>query len=117
MSFATNLQDVANKILTTYGRAVTMTRVTEGSYDTSSSSTGSGTTITYNGVAHPSPYRSEEIDNTIILVNDVKLLVYTLGVPLVGDTTVLDGTTHRVMSVNRLNAQGLNIVYELQLRA
>lgn len=117
MSFATNMQTVASNLLTSYGRSITLSRVTEGAYDTATSSLTPGSTTSYSGYGHPSPYTTEEVDGSTVLIDDIKLLLYTSSTPLVGDTATLDSIVHRVISVQKLSAQGINIVYKLQLRS
>lgn len=116
MTFATNMQSVASRLLTKYGRVVTLTRVTEGAYNPSTSDAADGATITYSGVAHPSPYTVAEIATGTVTVGDVRLLIYTTTAPLIGDTAVVDTVTYRVMNVDRVSVQGQDIIYRLQLR-
>ena len=117
MSFATGLQTTASTLLTTYGQALTFTRVAEGDYNPVDSSTGPATTTTYTGKGHPSAYTAIEVDGTLIQQKDVKLTLYTTGTPAVDDAVTLDTVVYRVMSVEKVNAQGLTIIYKLQLRS
>lgn len=116
MTFATRMQSTALNLLTKYGRSVTLTRVTEGTYNPETSDTGVSFTTTFSGYGHPSPYSVQELDNELILLTDIKLLFYSTTVPSIGDTASIDNLSYRVMSVQKLNAQGQNIVYILQLR-
>jgi hypothetical protein len=116
MTFATNLRTVALNLLTNYGQSVSLQRVTEGSYNTSTSALATGTTTSYTGYGYPSPYNSTELANNDILSSDIKLLLFTTTLPLVGDVATIDTIVHRVLSVQRISAQGSDIIYKLQLR-
>lgn len=116
MSFATNMQSTALRLLTTYGESVSFTRTVEGEYNPITSEAAPSVTSSYNGYGHPSPYNKNEIDGTVILASDVSLLSYLTTVPIVGDVATLDNVAHRVMNVQKIRAQGLNIIYRLQLR-
>lgn len=116
MTFATNMQAVASNLLTKYGRSVSFSRTVEGAYNPATSDTGSGTTTSYTGLAHPVPYTVAEIATGVVTVKDVKLLTYCTTLPLIGDTAIVDGEVYRIMNVERVSAQGSNIVYRLQLR-
>lgn len=116
MTFATNLQGVALQLLTNYGRSISLQRVTEGAYNTSTSTLASGTTTSYSGYGHPSPYTSNELANVDLLSTDIKLILYSTTMPLVGDVVTIDSVIYRVLSVQKVNAQGVNIIYKLQLR-
>lgn len=116
MTFATNMQAVASNLLTKYGRSVSFSRTVEGAYNPTTSETGSGTITTYTGLAHPAPYTVAEIATGTVSVKDVKLLTYCATLPLIGDTAIVDSDTYRVMNVDRVSAQGTDIIYRLQLR-
>lgn len=116
MSFATNLQATASTLLTKYGRAVTLGRVAEGAYDTATSAVAAGTTTAFSGYGHPSPYKLSDIDGVVVQGGDIDLLLYSSTEPLVGDIAAIDSLNYRVMSVQKLNAQGIDIAYKLQLR-
>ncbi len=116
MSFATNMQATTLRLLTLYGRPVTLGRVAEGTYNTATSAVAAGTTTSYSGKGHPSPYKLSDIDGALVQGGDIDLLLYSSTEPLVGDTASINSLSYKVMGVNKLNAQGLNIAYKLQLR-
>ena len=116
MSFASSLQAVAQSLLSTYGRSVTMTRVTEGEYDPQTSGVTTTSSTTYTGYGHPSPYSVAEIAGAGVLATDIKLMFYGTTTPLVGDTASIDSASYRIMNVQKISAQGSNIIYTLQLR-
>ena len=118
MSFYTRVKEMADRLLQQYGEQLTFTRVTEGAYDVSTGEVGSGSTINYSAYSHPYNYDASEIDDTNIQNNDVQLLIQkpTSYTPAVGDTVVLAGETMRLVSVERIRAQGSDAVYKAQLR-
>jgi len=116
MSFASNMQAVALKLLLTYGEIVNISRTVEGNYNPATSEAEDTTTTSYQVYGHPSPYNVIEINGTTILATDIRLLIYSTTLPLIGDVATVNGTAHRVESVRQIRAQATDIVYELQLR-
>lgn len=116
MTFASDLQGVALDLLSDLGESITLSRVVEGDYNTATSEAGATPPTTYTGYGHPSPYNKNEVDGSTILMSDIRLLIYTTTTPLVGDVATIDGVAHRVESVQKIRAQGTNIIYKLQLR-
>jgi len=118
MSFATNLTSVGRRLIQAYGESITLQRVVEGAYDVSDGSVAAGTTTNYTAKGHPSEYNNNEIDDTSIRKADIKLWLEkpTTQVPTVGDTATLNSETYRVIDVQNLRAQGVDVVYILQCR-
>lgn len=115
-AFSTSLSDAATSLLTNFGESVTFERVTEGSYNPSTSDVGASTTTTFTGYGHPGPFSNNEIDGELIRATDISLITKVSTEPQEGDTVTLSSTEYRVMSVTKLRAQGVNIVYRVQLR-
>lgn len=116
MTFASNMQAVALRLLTKYGQSVSGTRVVEGVYNPNIGAAISETTTTYSGYAHPAPFTNAEIATGTVLASDVQLLLSTTTEPLVGDVITLSGVTYRVLSVGKVCAQAAIIIYKIQLR-
>ena len=119
MSLATNNIALARRLLTKYGRAISLTRVTEGVYNVATGATAASSTTNYSAKGYPDGYNSFEADGTLIRLNDTKLWISTPTtgeVPEVGDTLVIDSKTLRIMNVGIINAQGVNVLYKLQCR-
>ncbi len=116
MTFATNMQTVALNLLTKYGRSVAFSRTVEGPYDPITSSVDIVSTTSYTALAHPAPYTVAEIATGMVTIKDIKLLAYSATLPLIGDAASIDGDSYRVMNVDKVSAQGTNIIYRLQLR-
>lgn len=116
MTFATNMQAVALNLLRGYGQAVTLSRSVEGVYIPETAETAAASDTTYSGYIHTSPFSTSEVDGVTILATDISAYLYSTTLPLSGDTVSIDNVSYRVMQVNQLKAQGIKIVYRLQLR-
>lgn len=121
MTFASDMQAVAAELLATvedggFGQQLTFTRIVAGDFVPATGVVNGNVTSTYTALCHPSQYNAEEIDGTLIKRDDVKLIAYTATTPFVGDTVSLDSVSHRLQNVQRLKAQGTDIIYILQAR-
>ena len=119
MSLSTTMIAVVRKQLEDKGRPVTFERVVEGSYSPSNSGTGAATTTGFSGFGLPEGYNHFEVTGKNIRVSDIKFWFApptTAEIPLVGDTATIDSVVHKVINVNKITAQGTNLLYELQLR-
>lgn len=116
MSLSTQLRDTAIQLLTDFGELVTASRKVEGAYDVSTGATAASTDTTYQGYGSSSQYFTREIDGEVIQLGDLILYFQTGTLPLVGDVVTFDSKAYRVMDVQSLRAQGIDVVYKLQLR-
>lgn len=118
MSFATNMIATARRLIQTYGESITLQRVAEGAYVPTTGAVGAATTTNYTAYGAPVDYNQAEVDGATIRTTDIKLWLElpTTVTPLVGDTATFNSVTHRVITVEKLRAQGSEIVYVLQLR-
>ena len=115
-SFYGNLAAVATRLLTDKGQLLTFSREISSAFDPI---TGDNTTSTstYTGYGAAFDYNRNEIDGSMIMKGDIRLILEaTDTAPLVDDTTVVDGDTYRVMNVNPTSPAGTVVAYELQLR-
>lgn len=117
MSFASNMQNVALRLLNKYGQLIQVSRVDEGSFVPSTGVAGAGSTISFSGYGYPSPYESREIDNVVILTTDIQLYIRVGQEIKVGDVATFNDTDYRVQNIENINVQGQNIIYRCQLRA
>ena len=118
MSFSTNLIAVGRRLIQKYGENITLQRVAEGAYDVSDGTVAAGTTTNYTAYGAPVDYNNNEIDDKSIRKADVKLWLEkpTSQTPTVGDTATFNSKTYRVIDVENLRAQGVDVVYILQCR-
>lgn len=75
MSFYSQMQSLADRMLRKYGAVVTLTRTTQGAYSSATSTTGSPTTTVTLGTAVRENYSIKEVDGTRIKDGDVRLIV------------------------------------------
>lgn len=68
------------------------------------------------GVGYPAAYRAAEINNTTILMGDIRLTASLAMRPQPGWSVVVDSTEYRVMSVQPVRKSGADIVYICQIR-
>jgi len=117
MTFATDLKNVANTLLTNYGQSISFVRWSTTEYNTATGGVDPVTSTTFGGVAHPRSYRLDEIDGQTIETNDISAIVYSTTEPRIQDEATMGGVVYRVMNIEKVQAQGVAIVYRLQLRA
>ena len=116
MSFLTNMQSVANRLLTDKGESITFSRETSSGFNPVTG-IDAVTTSTFSGYAHPSPYKLGEIDGTIIQSDDIQLLVESLDTtPAQGDGCLFRAEDYRVMMVRPISVQGGDAAYKVQIR-
>lgn len=114
----TSLRSSANRLLSKYGRSVTLTHIVSGAYDpATSASTPTPTAATV--VAVESDYTAREIDGVNVLRGDKKLVFpgTVATPPSVGDTCTVGTIVYRVMAVQEISPGGLVLLYECQGRA
>lgn len=116
MTFASDMYNMANTLLTTFGQSLTFTTYTMGSYSPSAGTLSVSSSSTYSAKGYPYPYKLYLVDGELIKHNDVQLIMTSTTVPKQKDTVVLDGSTYTVISVEKITAQGSNVAYNLQLR-
>lgn len=111
----------ALETLTEYGQPVTLSHGTPGAYDPATGTVAS-TVITQPGFAAELSYSARDIDGTLILRGDKKLLLAASGItaPTVDDTVTVGtvGTVvYTIKSINTLAPAGVAVIHELQGRA
>jgi len=115
MSFEyTGLQSTATDLIQKFGRQLTFTRTTDGTYDPD---TGTSTTsdTTYQKYACVFDYNESETDGTNILVGDRRLLAeqHTYQVD---DMVSIDGESYRVLSISENRPSTKLLTMTLQVR-
>ncbi len=119
----TKPQATANRLLTRFGQAVTLTKTVQGSYDPT---TGliTNTTTTQTGTGAVMEYNNRNVDGTLIKQGDRQLLLSpflasggSLVAPAVGDTVTIGGTVYTVTQVKQVNPAGTCVMYDANLRA
>jgi hypothetical protein len=117
MSFYSNLAAIASRLLDTYGQTASFSRVTGGTKNAATGITSGTSTTTYSGKGAAFDYNRSEIDGTLIVSGDIRLMLEaTTTAPLVGDTCTVSSIAYRVESVKESSPGGEATHYELQLR-
>lgn len=116
MTFATNLQAAASRLLTAYGQSISVLKDVVASYTVATGAVVQGTDVTYTGYGHPQSYTKENIDGVLIQSGDIKLLFYSATQPSLNDIFTLDSLKYTAVQVSNKKVQGSNIYYEVQLR-
>lgn len=116
-AFSDEMAALALELLTEFGEAITVTRVTDGAYSTSTLKPATGSTANYAGFGAPTDYDNREIDGSSIKQGDVRLYVNAITVaPLPGDTITLDSVVYRAITVRKYSINSENVLYEVQIR-
>jgi len=106
-------QDTAYRLINRFGQELTFTRQTGETYDpvngtvTSSEESYTADSVWLN-------YRNEEIDDTIVLQGDARVIV--AGSVQVDDRVTFEGQEWRVVTARPLNPAGVEIYTEAQVR-
>jgi len=115
-AFYDGLQSTASRLLKKFGKSITVQVLTGSTYDpatlgnisTFSDSTGFGVTV---------PIKSSEVDGSLILTGDVKLIIENISLaPVVGSMVVNNSITYRVEMSEPLNPADTNLIYTCMLR-
>lgn len=115
MSFNyTALQTSAGTLLQRFGRQLTFTRTTDGSYDPNTGTT-SPTTANYTKYGCVFDYTDAERGETNVEAGDRRVLAEGHAYQ-VGDTVSLDSEVYRIVSVSNIQPAGTVVACNLQVR-
>lgn len=111
------LQATALRLLTQNGQAITFSYETEGDINPATGAGSEGDTITVAGVGVASRYKNMEIDGTVILASDLKLICNNVATePQPQWRVSVNSKIFTVLDVMPVNPAGQNIIYICQLR-
>ena len=116
MSFASNMAATALRLLTNYGQTVTVVRDVIGAYDSSAGTVTDSTDTSYSGYGYPEQYASSLIDGVLVKQQDIKLTFSSTTTPAVNDIFTVSSIAYTALNVEKITAQGSNVVYVVQLR-
>lgn len=117
MSFYTDLQSIADKLISDFGKPMTLKRSTPGVFDPVTG-TSIGTvdeTIAVTGIV--GAFSSEQIDGIRVLMTDKRVTLTSAIAPLVSDALVIDGVAHQIVTIIESKPAGTTLVYVVQARA
>jgi hypothetical protein len=114
---STRLQVTAQRLITKYGQAGTIRRITPPDPVLG----GDGTTTDYACRLFPATYDRRYVDGTNILASDKQLYIGSIGIsvsPMVGDVAIgADGTEYHIVNDDPNNYDGqVNVVFIIQGR-
>ena len=116
MSFYSDIQATATRLITDKGQNLTFGRETSSGFDPILG-VNTTTSSTYTGYGVSTQYNKKEIDGTIIQIGDIKLILQkTTTDPLRGDTVTVDSIVYRVMDIEPVSPAGTVVIRKLQLR-
>lgn len=109
---------VADEILKEFGTAVTVTRVTPGSYDPATGATTGDVTTTWTGTGARFEYAQREQDGTRIRIGDQRVYLSVVGIvnPQSGDTLTIGGTVFNVVESRPLQPALTAVLFDVQIR-
>ena len=109
---------IANRILSDWGVAATLTRKSSGTYDPATS-VSTVTSATDNVTVAIFPYPAKLIDGTLIHVGDMQVIMGTDGLsaaPEAADNITIGGTVYKIVTVQNIKPANTSVLYELQVR-
>lgn len=110
--------DTVSRLLAKNGEPVAVSFPGVPAYDPVTGEAGAGTSpTTYTANGYPSQYQSSEVDGTVILASDTRLILELIPRrPEAGCSAIVDSKTHRVMNVRPIRKAGRDVAYICQLR-
>lgn len=115
MSFNyTALQSSAGVLIQRFGRQLTFTRTTKGSYDPNTGTT-SDSSATYDKYACVFDYTDAERADTRIESGDRRLLAESYAYQI-NDTVSIDSETYRIISISNVQPSSTIVACNLQVR-
>lgn len=115
-SLYTRMGQTAVNLLSDYGQAVTISRVTGGSVNPVTGVVTAGTTSTQVVQGVIMPYSANLIDGTRILTDDRKLVLPATVEPLMTDKFIVGGVTWSPVAITANNPAGTAVSYVVQVR-
>jgi hypothetical protein len=118
MTLDARARSTANKMLTKFGKVITLSRITEGSYDPITGDMSASTTVSSSVYGLIKDYKPTEFTSGTIESGDKKVTISALNValPCVGDTVTIDALNYCVISVGETWSGELAAMYQLQVR-
>lgn len=127
MTFYTRIQQTVDRLLKGKGQAVTLTRQSAGTYNTSTGAatittttqTGTGAVFEY-GVQQAGIYNAP---GSLVKVGDKQLLLspfnsagVALTAPVINDTVTIGGTVYTITQVKMISPAGTVVLYDCNIR-
>ncbi len=118
MSFYSDLQATAAKLIRDKGQALTLVRGGVSGYGTGVADQSGGADVAVYGVVLDYPVK--DVDGTKVLRGDKKVLIEAsegVSAPSTKDTLQINGVSHAVLDAKSLAPAGTVVIHTLQVRA
>ena len=110
-------RQVASDMVNKFGKAITLIRVTEGTYDlTSGTTTNTEVLSSINCVV--TEFTSYDFVNGLAVQGDKKVIIAAqdVAIPSLADKLTVDGVTYSIVSIGSTSSGELDAIYTLQAR-
>ena len=117
MSFYTDLQATATRLLIDKGQRITYVQRAAGAYDPTTGEV-SNTETNFSGIpAAVVNFKNSEIDGTMVLKSDRKVLMGAgVVVPEATGLLLIGGVTYAIVDVEAVTPAGTDVIYKVQAR-
>lgn len=118
MTLDTRARTTADKLLDKFGKSITLTSITEGSYDPATGEMGAGTTTSTTHTAIIKDFNGIDFISGVVQAGDRKIMIAALGAPTPqpADKITIDSEIYQVISVRYVWSGELPALYEIQVR-
>lgn len=115
-AFSDRLTATALKLLKAYGQYVACHSEGYSAFDPATGEATATGLSDYDAWGYPSNYRLSQIDGELIRAGDVLLILSTTTVPQLNDIFDISGITYTALNIQKITAQGNDIIYKIQVR-
>jgi len=123
MTFYSNMQGVALRLIDKFGQTITLRDTVPGEYDPVTGGSMAETIVDQPAQAILQDYALQQsgmtyAEGTVIKQGDKKILVAAQGLtpPTLTTTVIADGATWTIVNIKEINPAGTPLVYEIQGR-
>ena len=118
MTLDTRARATANKLLDKFGKSITLTSITERSYDPATGDMGAGTTTSTTHTAIIKDFNGIDFISGVVQAGDRKVMIAALGAPTPqpADKITIDSDVYQVVAVRHVWSGELPAIYEMQVR-
>ena len=118
MTLDTKARATADKLIGKFGKQVTLTRVTEGTYNPATGDMSAGSTTTQTVAALVKDFNGIKLLIGAVQRGDTKVSIAALNAtePQIGDTITIDSLVYNVLAVKSIWSGEKTAIYELQVR-
>lgn len=115
MNYA-DITTTATRLITAYGQACTLTKLTAGTFDGVLGVYSGQTTTNYTVNAVIDEYKNSFIDGSLVKMGDKKAYIESATQPEIDNSLTVGTVVHKIVNVKTINPGGTVVLYEAQLR-